>query len=202
MEWCSGGSFNHAIKNGVGDSLWSEAFGVHRNMRTFVVRLASVEAVVQGFALAEDWALGGIRLPLAAVDQDLKRRFQKGDEGFGALLEEPTGRLGFERATAQGDDHVALLQELGDNFGFIAPKGRLAEGGEQVRDGCLGLGLQLVVGVEEAPAEALGQNGAHSGFARTHEANQDDAREGLSNRLFRLHGRGLNYKERPANGSG
>ena len=44
-----------------------------------VVRDAGTEALPKGFPLAKDRPHGGIRLLLAAVDQDFKRSLQEND---------------------------------------------------------------------------------------------------------------------------
>ena len=47
--------------------------------------------------------------------------------------------------------------------------------GEDLRDGAVVSGFDLVVEIEEAPAEAVGEEGAGGGFAGAHEAGEDDA---------------------------
>ena len=49
--------------------------------------------------------------------------------------------------------------------------------GEDLRDGAAVAGFDLVVEVEEVPAEALGEERAGGGFAGAHEAGEDDAVE-------------------------
>jgi hypothetical protein len=56
----------------------------------------------------------------------------------------------------------------------IAESG-FAMAGEKRGDFCASLGFDHVVGVDEAPAKACGDEGADGGFAGAHEAGEDDA---------------------------
>ncbi len=47
-----------------------------------------MEALAQGLALAENGAHRGIRLPLAAVDEDLEGGFQKDDACVGRICQQ------------------------------------------------------------------------------------------------------------------
>ena len=63
--------------------------------------------------------------------------------------------------------------------------------GEDLGDGAVVAGFDLVVEIEEAPAEALGEERADGGFAGAHEAGEDDAIERLAVRRAALSGCGV-----------
>ena len=52
--------------------------------------------------------------------------------------------------------------------------------GEDLGDGALVASFDLAVEIEEAPAEALGEESAGGGFSGAHEAGEDDAIEGVA----------------------
>jgi len=54
-------------------------------------------------------------------------------------------------------------------------EGSLAVAGEELGDGYASFGLDYVVHIDEAPTEAGGDKRADGGFARAHEAGEDDA---------------------------
>jgi len=97
---------------------------------------------------------------------------------------EPDDEAGAEDGTGGGnggsapagrdDDWLARGGPL-EGAEFALAEGRLALRGEQLGDGAPGLALNLVVGVDELPAEAAGEDTAGGGLAAAGEADEEDA---------------------------
>src|SRR5690606_2821871 len=116
-----------------------------------------------------------------APDGFLGRNPQPDQQGSGReLLEQP----GLRDPAAAGREHdVVEVAALGRQLGLERPEGRLAHAPEYIRDGKAGTPLDLLVEVEEVPAEALGEPLTDSGLAGGHEADEHDPadrRRGLS----------------------
>ncbi len=94
---------------------------------------------------------------------------------MGSLLEEEAIAELFGGAAAEGDDDAALAEEGGEGEGLEVTEVGFALLGEDLGDGAAVAGFDLVIEIEEAPAEAVGEESAGGGFAGAHEAGENDA---------------------------
>jgi hypothetical protein len=78
-------------------------------------------------------------------------------------------------AAAQGQYQRVAGGQAGDGFVFTLAERGFAVAGEELGDGCTGLGLDYVIHIDEAPAQAGSDQRADGGLARAHEAGEDDA---------------------------
>ena len=85
------------------------------------------------------------------------------------------GSFVLDCAAAQGQDQSVAGGQAGDGLMLPLAEGGLAVAGEDFGDGHASLGLDHVVHVEEAPAQASGDERTDRGLARAHEAGEDDA---------------------------
>ncbi len=111
----------------------------------------------------------------AAGGEGLEGSGEVDDGGVGGLLEEEAVAELFGGSSSEGEDDVALAEEGGEGGGLEVAEVGFAVLGEDLGDGAVVAGFDLVVEIEEAPAEALGEERAGGGFAGAHEAGEDDA---------------------------
>src|SRR5690606_41252507 len=84
-------------------------------------------------------------------------------------------RPGLRDPAAAGREHdVVQVAVLGRQFGLERPERRLAHAPEYIRDGKAGPSLDLLVEVEEVPAEDAYEPPADGGLAGGHEADEHD----------------------------
>ncbi len=100
--------------------------------------------------------------------------FEVDEQGAGSVEEQIAGFGALDGASAEGKDEGVLGGEAGDGGVFDVAEGGLAVAGEDFGDGHAGFGLDDVVNVEEAPAEARGEERADGAFAGAHEAGEDN----------------------------
>lgn len=81
-------------------------------------------------------------------------------------------------AAAQGDDDVILREGAREGGGLQAAEVGLAVGGEELGHGGAGAGFEVLVEIEEGPAELAGKQASDGGFARAHETGKHDAQRG------------------------
>jgi fibronectin-binding autotransporter adhesin len=144
----------------------------------FVVGTAEAEAALGEVEVGEVGAGGGGGvggLGGAAGGEGIEVCGEVDDGGVGRLFEEQAVAEFFGSSAAEGDDGAALAEEGGEGSGLEVAEVGLAVLGEDIGDGELVAGFDLAVEVEEAPAEAVGEEGAGGGFAGAHEAGEDDA---------------------------
>jgi hypothetical protein len=145
-----------------------------------VVGTAEAEAALGEVEVGEVGAVGGGGvggLGGAAGDEGVEGGREVDDGGVGRLLEEEAVAELFGGATAEGDDDAALAEQGGQGGGLDVTEVGFAMLGEDLGDGAAVAGFDLMVEIEEAPAEALGEDSAGGGFAGAHEACEDDAIE-------------------------
>ena len=93
-----------------------------------------------------------------------------------AFLEDQRPRARVDEGAAAGRNHLGrAADQPGDHAPFAVSEARLAEPFEHLGDIMLGDPLDLLVGIDEGEAEALGQPPAHGRLAGPHQADQDDA---------------------------
>jgi hypothetical protein len=83
------------------------------------------------------------------------------------------GGFVFDRAAAQRQNYFFLANESKDRVALAAAEIRLAIVAKDFRYRTLARRFDYMVQVDELPAQFPGQDGAHSGFAGTHETSQD-----------------------------
>ena len=133
----------------------------------------------EGFGVARQGAVGGSGRRAA-------RTISKGQSSQTVMpLFSSRSRLAGwrEGAAAEGQDGGAAAFDpghvLADDGGFDAAEFGLAARFEDFGDGDLFGGFDLVIGIEEAPAQAMGQMAADGAFAGSHEADHVDAGRAL-----------------------
>ncbi len=109
--------------------------------------------------------------------------FEMDEKCAGTVEEQVASCIPFDRASTQGEDEGIGGGEAGDGCMLAVAKGGFAVAGEELGDGHAGLGFKNVIGVEEAPAEALGDERADGGFTGAHEASEDDAADRSRGRI-------------------
>ncbi len=147
----------------------------------FVVGAAEAEAALGEVEVGEVGADGGGGvggLVGAAGYEGVEVGGEVDDGGVGRLFEEEAIAELFGGSAAEGDDGATLAEEGGEGGGLEVAEVGFAVFGEDFGDGALVAGFDLAVEIEEAPAEALGEEGAGGGFAGSHEAGEDDAVNG------------------------
>ena len=157
----------------------------------FVVGAAEAEAALGEVEVGEVGAGGGGGvggLVGAAGYEGVEVGGEVDDGGVGRLLEEEAVAELFGGSAAEGDDDAALAEEGGEGGGLEVAEVGFAVFGEDFGDGAAVAGFDLAVEIEEAPAEALGEEGAGGGFAGAHEAGEDDAVNGVGFRGGRIGG--------------
>jgi len=137
--------------------------------------MAVLEAELGGDGVLEDWAADVLQH--AAVEEGGKRRVEEDGEGCGGLLEEEAVGEVFRGASAQCEDDVVVAESGGEGDGFEAAEADFPMLLEELGDGGVGAGFEVVVEVEEVPADAGGEEAADGGFACAHEAGEDEAFE-------------------------
>ena len=90
------------------------------------------------------------------------------------LADQSTGLGIHERAAAERQNRALALQQTGDHLALLDAERRLADLGEDVRDGRAGGGLDRRIGVLERPAERPRQAASDRGLAGAHHADQHD----------------------------
>jgi hypothetical protein len=143
-----------------------------------VVGEAEAEAGFGEYGVGEDGTVGGSGiqgLEDAAVEEDGEGGVEEDGEGAGGLFEEEAVGVDLGGTAAEGDDGGGHGEGGGQGGGLEAAEGGLAEAGEEVGDGGVGALFEVVVEIEESPAEVLGEGAAYGGFACAHEAGEDDA---------------------------
>jgi hypothetical protein len=148
----------------VGNRFGFETFCDHRQMSLFVVLEARCEALGKLVALPQHGPLISSGLFFTTVYKDIQAGFQKDDAGVAVLLEERTG-----------------------GFGLHAAKRRFSDACEYSGDSRSCLELEMVIGIEEAPAKAFGKDWANSRFTGSHEADENDPDGSLRDGVLRRH---------------
>lgn len=155
-----------------------------------VVRGAAEVAGAGGFGVCEVGARGAVGvqgLHAAALVEDVERGFEvEGGKACGGAEELADGG-GLDGAAAERDHDVVRGKERGQGFELEGAKVGLAVVGEDLWDGLAGVVFDLVIEVVERPAGALREHASDGGFARAHEAGENDAggggHEGLGYRV-------------------
>lgn len=121
----------------------------------------------------------------AACEGGFETDFEMDEERSGRGEEEFAGFRALDCAAAESEDEGIGYGEAGDGSVLEIAEGRFAACGEDFCNGEACFGFEDGIGVKKLPAEARGEERADGGFARAHEAGEDDAarREGS-----RLHG--------------
>jgi hypothetical protein len=171
----------------VGNRFGFETFCDHRQMSLFVVLEARCEALGKLVALPQHGPLISSGLFFTTVYKDIQAGFQKDDAGVAVLLEERTGGFRFKGSAAQSEDDFALALQLGDDIGLHAAKRRFSDACEYSGDSRSCLELEMVIGIEEAPAKAFGKDWANSRFTGSHEADENDPDGSLRDGVLRRH---------------
>lgn len=160
-------------EDGVGDLGGRESVDENGDVGSAVERQAALVASFKVGLIGEDGA--GVLGTAAAGEGGRQSDFEMDEEGSGAVEEQAAGRIPFDCASAKGEDEGVGGGETGDGGVFAVAKGGFTVAGEELGDGHAGFGFKDVVGVEEAPAEALGDEWTDGGFTGAHEAGEDDA---------------------------
>ena len=101
-----------------------------------------------------DWRVGALVRGVNAGQQDSEWSFEIDDAGVGRGCQQVVAFRIFDGAAADGEDHLAgLRQNIREVAGFCGAEVRLAVVGEDVGDGLAGFGGDVVVEVDEGPAE-------------------------------------------------
>ncbi len=168
-------------EDGVGGLIEVEVSGVEGvGGDALVVGAAEMEAALGESEVGEVGAGGGGGvggLGGAAVDEGAEGSGEIDDGGVRSLLKEETVAESFGGAAAEGEDDVALAKKGGKGGGLDVAEVSFAVLGEDLGDGAVVAGFDLAVEIEEAPAEAVGEEFAGGGLARAHEAGEHDAME-------------------------
>jgi hypothetical protein len=176
-----GGFVEEELEDGVGGLVEGEGGGVDGvGGDAFVVGAAEVEAAFGGGGIGEVGTGGGGGvggLLEAAVEEGFEGSGEVDDGGVRGLLEEQAVAEFFRRAAAEGEDDVVLAEEGGKGGRLEMAEVGFAEFGEDLGDGAVVAEFDFVIEVEEAPAEAVGEERAGGGFAGAHEAGEDEAGE-------------------------
>jgi hypothetical protein len=167
------------VEDGVGGFVEGEAGGVYGVCGdALVVGAAEVEATLGGGEVGEVGASGG-----GGVGGLLETAMEEGGEGGGevddggvrCLLEEEAVAELFGGSSAEGEDDVVLAEERGEGGGLEVAEVGFAGFGKDLGDCAVVAGFDFMIEVEEAPAEAVGEERAGGGLARAHEAGEHDA---------------------------
>ena len=133
-----------------------------------VERAALLVQVGERSSLGRERAVAGLLLDPSPGD--LRGDVEQHRE---ATVAQPLARdRGGHRAATQRDHCVGLVEQPRRDALLEGPEGRLAVVAEDRADRLAGLGLDLVVGVEEPPPQPLGQAHAGGRLARAHEPDQ------------------------------
>jgi len=157
------------LPGGGGGLLWCDRRGVDLRPQASAGgdagRQTPAAVLIRGFGRR-----GGVRIPVDrarrgahAVQQDLRRGGQD-DDPVAARHEFPCGGVE-ERPTAEGHNDGPQAGELPGGLLLPAAKAGLGVAGEQLGDGHAGAGSDVVVGIDERQAEALGQDPSHRRLA-------------------------------------
>ena len=163
-------------EDGVGDLIGRQVIDGDRDVGGAVQGEAALVAGFEVGLIGEDGAR--IFSAAAASEGDGQGDF-KMDEERSMVREKQGARFGsLDGAAAQSENKGVCVGQAGDGGVFAVAEGGLAVLREELRDGRAGFGLEDVVGVEKAPAEALGDHRADSGFTGAHESGENDAANG------------------------
>ena len=83
--------------------------------------------------------------------------------------------LVLDGSAAESENQRVACGKTRDDSALALAEGRFAVAREELGDGYASFGLDYVVHIDEAPTEAGGDKRADGGFARAHEAGEDDA---------------------------
>ena len=120
---------------------------------------------------------GGDGLEHATIEEDGKGGLEVEDHSAGSLLEqEPICKL-LGGASAEGQDRACPGEGVGEGRGFHAAEMSFAVAGEELGNGGAGAGFDVLIEVEEVPAQGSGEQPADGGFAGSHKADEDDTFE-------------------------
>lgn len=124
------------------------------------------------------WGAGFGLLILNAPHESFKRRIEKHEGCTRGRSDGGAVDRRFERAASEGDDHISCTQNADQRVGLYRAKMRLTVVGEELCDGLALPALDMPIKIQEAPAELLGEQDADGGFARAHEAAEENALRG------------------------
>ena len=97
------------------------------------------------------------------------------DQGMGLEAGEVAGFGGV--AAAGGDDETFVAGEFLADLLFEGAEGGFAVLGEDIGDGAAGVLLDEFIGVDELKVQEVGDEPAHGGLARAHEADEREVDE-------------------------
>ena len=164
------------LQDGVGDLIGRQVVDGDGDVGGAVERQTALVAGFEVGLIGEDGAR--IFSASAASEGDGQGDF-KMDEERSRVREKQGARFGsLDCAAAQSENKGVCAGEAGDGVVLAVAKGGFSVAGKEFGDGHADFGLEDVVGVKEAPAEALGDQRADSGFTGAHESGENDAANG------------------------
>ena len=101
--------------------------------------------------------------------------FEVDEQGVRRGKQEGAGIRALDGSAAKGQDDGIEFGEAGDGGMFAVAEGGFAVTCKDFGDGRLVLGFDHIVDIDEFPAKTACDERADGGFARAHEAGQDDA---------------------------
>src|ERR1035438_3940531 len=170
---------NWSFEEGVGEDggdgdVWVVARDGNVDIGQAVVIAAGLVERGEGLGIAGEGAVGGLG---DAVLDGFEGAIEPDGKAVVAEQEAIAG-LG-ESAAAEGQDGGASAFDgadvLADDHGLDTAEFGFAAGGEDPGDGGMFGSLNLGVGIEEAPAQAMGEMAADGGLAGSHEADDVDS---------------------------
>ena len=164
------------LQDGVGDLIGRQVIDGDRDVGGAVQGEAALVAGFEVGLVGEDGAR--VFRAAAAGERGGQGDLKMDEEGAGVREKQCASFGPLNCAAAQSENKGICGGKTGDESVFAVAEGRLAVTGKEFCDGHAGFGLEDVVGVEKAPAEALGDERTDSGFTGAHESGEDDAANG------------------------
>ena len=114
-------------------------------------------------------------VPRAAGEGGAEFHFEVDEQRAGSVQQEHARVFALDGPAAEGQHNSFCSDQAGDGRMFAVTEGSFAVAGEDVGDSGAGFGLDHVVHIDEVPAEARCDQRTDGGFARAHEAGENDA---------------------------
>jgi len=117
----------------------------------------------------------GVFRSAAAFQGGGQLNFQMHEQRAGRAEQQLAGLGPLDGSAAQRENQPVVRREAGDGCMFAVAEGCFAVARKELGDGAAGLGFDDVIHIDKAPTELRRDERANGGFARAHEAGEDDA---------------------------